>query len=362
MKEKELVSLEKESSEIIAKIGILKNIKPNTDWVIFDRSRLAFKLQMNRKKDLLAKDAFQLKELLSFWGGWQPKYAFRPIYAVVTILGITLAGGTLTSLAAIQSVPGSPLYAVKINLEKAGVIVAPTDNLKNRLQDQIVASHLDELQVLADKSRAPLEVKTEKAGQVVEGIQKQLSVIQGQMPAKNGGNGEAIVTAKAVAQRVSQIEKAVVQAGESFSEEMKQNLEGKIAEVKETAIQTNIQALELMIADGDLTTEEKGEIAEKFGDLIQAKEEAINKFSLEEIQKNNGKVADKLPIYTVLINQVGEAEDLLAAIKGQVKEEDFAGALQTLKALNEIIKGAEKIVANQPAEGAVNATSTAAGK
>ncbi|MDD2730952.1 MAG: DUF5667 domain-containing protein [Candidatus Portnoybacteria bacterium] len=362
MKEKELVSLEKESSEIIAKIGTLKNIKPNTDWVIFDRSRLAFKLQMNRKKDMLVNDVFQLKELLSFWGGWQPKYAFRPVYAIVTVLGIMLGGGTLTSLAAIQSVPGSPLYAVKINLEKAGVIVAPTNNMKNRLQDQIVANHLDEIQVLADKSRAPLAEKTEKVGQVVDSIQQQMTVIQGQMPNKTGGNGQAIATAKAVSQRVNRIEKAVIQAGESLPAEIQQNLEGRIAQVKETASQTNIQALELMIADGDLTVEEKGEIAEKFGDLIQAKEEAIKKFSSEEIQKNNGKVADKLPIYTVLINQVGEAEDLLAAIKGQVKEEDFAGALQTLKALNEIIKGAEKIVADQPAEGTANATSTALGK
>ena len=88
MKEKELISLEQNFSETINKIKCLRDIEPNPNWVLSDRSRLAFKMEMKRKKGLLAKDVFQLKELLSFWNNWQPHKGFRPAYTFLTILGI----------------------------------------------------------------------------------------------------------------------------------------------------------------------------------------------------------------------------------------------------------------------------------
>ena len=52
--------------ELISKIQLLKEIKPSEDWVLSCRGRLAFRLEMDRKKDILTKDTSALKELFDF--------------------------------------------------------------------------------------------------------------------------------------------------------------------------------------------------------------------------------------------------------------------------------------------------------
>ena len=56
--------------------------------------------------------------------------------------------------------------------------------------------------------------------------------------------------------------------------------------------------------------------------------------------------ADRLPINAVLINQSEQALELLGGLKGDLEKNDLAAALEALKAINEIIKGAEQIVKN----------------
>jgi len=82
----------------------------------------------------------------------------------------------------------------------------------------------------------------------------------------------------------------------------------------------------------------------KFDEIIKEKELAIK--TLAAVGQQASKVkssADKLPINAVLINQADEADDLLGKVETSVKKEAFGAALETLKTLNEIVKGAEKI-------------------
>ena len=345
MQKQNLVLEEQGFSEIINQIQVLKNVKPKESWVISCRAKLALKLEMEHKREMLTKDASELRELFTFWQAWQPKWAFRPAYAVAVALAVVMGGGALTSLAALQSVPGAPLYPVKIALERTGLKVAPTDSLKMKMQKDIVGSRLSELRVLV-KNHDSAEVKNEKVAQVVESIHQQLITDKEQLPQANKPNGseKSLAAAKIVSARADQVKKAITQAKEKLPSEVNSNLSEKLAEVTDMAEKTSMQALEMMIAKKEQTEADKKDILAKFDEIIKEKELAIK--TLAAVGQQASKVkssADKLPINAVLINQADEADDLLGKVETSVKKEAFGAALETLKTLNEIVKGAEKI-------------------
>lgn len=359
-------------SEVINRIQVLKGIKPKESWAISCRAELALRLEMDHKRELLAKDASELKELFTFWQAWQPERAFRPAYAMAVALAVIVGGGTLTSLAALQSVPGAPLYPVKIALERTSLKVAPTDSIKMRLQKDIVDSRLSELRVLV-KNNDSFELKNEKVAQVVESLHQQLITDKEQLPKANKPNDSAksLAAAKIVSARADQVKKAISQAKDGLPSEIKSNLGEKLAEVTEVAEKTSVQALEMMIAKKKRTDEDKKEILAKFDEIIKDKEVAIKELAAVSQKITQSKsLADKLPINAALVNQADEAEDLLGKLKESVKKESFPAALETLKTLNEIVSGAEKIAetvkqrdkaATEQAAG-LNATSSAPNK
>jgi len=84
----------------------------------------------------------------------------------------------------------------------------------------------------------------------------------------------------------------------------------------------------------------------RFQEIINEKEVAINNLQTEKQLAQATSTSDKLPINAVLVNQADQAKELLNEISDSLKKGDFIAALETLKTLNEIVRGAERIVEN----------------
>ncbi|MEK7067620.1 MAG: DUF5667 domain-containing protein, partial [Patescibacteria group bacterium] len=154
-----------EDRELINKIQLLKEIKPTEEWVLSCRSRLAFRMEMARKKGLLQRDLATFKELFSSWTMNQPQPAFRAIWSVIIAFGLITASGAATTWAAMQSAPGNFLYPVKLALEKVQIAASFSDN-QVQMRAEIADKRFQELEIVM-QSQDSMEQKTAKVSQVM---------------------------------------------------------------------------------------------------------------------------------------------------------------------------------------------------
>ncbi len=347
-----------DEKELINKIQLLKEIKPSEDWVLSCRGRLAFRLEMDRKKDILSKDTFVLKELFAFLSGSNRQSSFNLAHSLIIAVMVVLGGGALTVWAAGQSLPGSPLYPVKLAIERARVSASLSEDSRLQLQTQLADARLQELTDVVN-SQDSADQKVEKMSQVVASIQDQLTTVNNQLP-KAGIKTEprkALAAAKMVSEKASQAGKALVAAKESISGDIKPDLNTKLADATKAVAKAGIAALESMIANQSSSAAEKKEIAVKLGQEIEKTEGDI-KIKEQEIAQNNS-FADKSPIRAVLINQFEQSLDLLDKAKEALAEDDMKGALEMLKAAKAIDSGTDKMTQNaviQEVKGADSST------
>ncbi len=330
----------------IKKVNLLREIKPNPNWVIFCRSNLSMRLQMDYKKELLSQDIFALNGLFTFLRLNKAKYSLGALYASVIVLAVFLAGGGLTAWAAMKSMPGSPLYGVKIALEKARLLVVSQES-KDKLQSEMASRRLEELKIVLD-SPGSLQDKKGKVEEVVGQIQQQLISDKNQLPLTDSkdSSDKSLATAKAVVNRAEQVKKALVEAKDNLAESEKTNLSEKLAEVTDVADKTSLQALETIINKKDKTEADNTDILARFEEIIKEKELAVNNLTIGNTNNQATSTADKFPINAVLVNQSDQAKELISKIKESLTGDNFTAALDTLRALSEIVKGAERIVEN----------------
>lgn len=325
-----------EEKELIRKIQLLKQVGPNDNWVLSCRARLAFRMEMQRKKGLLTRDIFTLKELFGFWPTKSANWALKPLYSLILAFMAVSAGGTLTAMAAMQSMPGSALYPFKISIEKLR-LVASTQNSLSKAQSEFTNRRLEELKAVVE-SQEPVEKKTENVEKVVGHIQNQLVMEKEKLPAKEAG------------ERAEQVKKVLAQAKESLPAQVKTNIGEKLTEVAAMAEKTSLQALGAMIK-GAKTDRDKKDLLAKFEQILKEKEIEIAKLADSGKQvigsSASDKVSDKLPINptvrAVLVNQSDEAKELLTKAQASLQKEEYSVALETLETLNEILDGAQKI-------------------
>jgi hypothetical protein len=219
-------------------------------------------------------------------------------------------------------------------------MVTATQEKKVQLESELTTLRLSEMKAVVD-SQDSAKDKENNLERVVSNIQQQLISDKEQLPTKSKP-----LAIKEVTARAEQVRKAIKEVKSSLSADISANMNDRLTAVNEIADKTSIQALEMRIAQNteemDLT-----EIDQICQGIIKDKEEAIAKLAAGTVEQAD--VADKLPINTihaVLLNQTDEANSLVSKIKASLEEGDLEGALNALKAVDEIIRGAEKISNN----------------
>ena len=328
--------------ELISKIQLLKEIKPSEDWVLSCRAKLAFRLEMDRKKSLLNKDVFVLRELFAFWGKSEAQLSFNWAHSMAVAVMVVLGGGILTTWAAGQSLPGSPLYPVKLTIERARVSASFSDESRLKLQAELADARLQELTDVV-KSNDSDDQKVAKMSQVAKSIQDQLSTVNKQSP-KAGAKIEpqkVLAAAKMVSDKASEAGKTLAAAKESISGDIKPDLSAKLADATQAVEEAGITALETMVANQDASNVKNEDIAIKLSEAIKKIEESIQAKEQKITQTNS--LVDKSPIRAVLINQFEQSLDLLDKARGNLFRNDFKGSLDMLKAAMAIDDGTNKM-------------------
>ena len=331
-----------EDNELITKIQLLKAIKPSEDWVLSCRAKLAFRLEMDRKKSLLNKDVFVLRELFAFWSNAVEQPSFNWAHSLAVAALVILGGGILTTWAAGQSLPGSPLYPVKLTIERARVSASFSDESRLKLQTELADARLQELTDVV-RGNDSVDRKVEKISQVADSIQNQLSTVNEQLP-KAGSKIEpqkALAAAKMVSDKASEAGKALAVAKEGLSGDIKPDLSAKLADATQAVEETGIMALETMVANQDGSGAKNKDIAAKLAEAIKKTEDGVQAKEQKIAQVNS--FADKSPIRAVLINQFEQSLDLLDKAKEALAKSDFKGALDMLKAAKAIDSGTDKM-------------------
>jgi len=123
-----------EEKELIAKISLLKDIKPQDEWVVLNRQRL-FPLQAKRTWGILDQFAFFLK------------YLEKPAF-VMPVLAIVVAGGIGWNLST-QSLPGDALYSLKSAVERVPLNLSSKEE-RPFLQLELAQRRLDDLKKIAE--------------------------------------------------------------------------------------------------------------------------------------------------------------------------------------------------------------------
>lgn len=351
--------------DLIEKIELLREIKPSEEWVISLRSRLAFRMEMERKKDILNKDIFALRELFSFWGNYRGNRTDRThganwIYKLAVSLGIVvlvLGGGVLSAFASLKSLPGSRLYPLKIALERARVLVATSEDSKAKLQSEIAVRRIDELKAVVAIVE-PAEQKKDRVEQAMDNIQEQLTIAGGQL-AKAGDTAEpqkAVAAARAVSEKAGRVEKVLSQVKSSLSGD----LGDKLAQTAAVADKTSTKALEVMVNNQDKDSSvDKKEILAKIGEKIAIAQAEIKTVE-EKARQATSTAADKVGIMAVLIkDQSDKAQELLDKASESLDKENAPEALNTVKVAKEIIRAAENIADSKSAMDLMDSQKTA---
>lgn len=325
--------------ELISNIQQLKNVKPTEEWVLSCRAKLAFRLEMNRKKDILRQDAFALKELFAFLGTAQKQPSFRWAHSLIIAVMVVLSGGAVTTWAAVNSMPGSPLYPVKLAIEKARVSASLSEESRLELQVKLADTRLQELEAVV-QSQDNADQKAEKLSQVAASIQDQLTVANTK-PGAAIEPKKALATAKIVSDRATQASRALAAAKDSLIDEVKPEIKQRLAEAAEAVDKTGIAALEAIITNQGVSSTTKGEIIAKLDEEIRLVASRVE--TKEKKIADTASLADKLPIRAVLINQFEQVLELLDKAKAALAKDDASGALEMLKAAKAIDSGADKM-------------------
>jgi len=328
--------------ELISKIQLLKEIKPSEDWVSSCRGRLAFRLEMDRKKDILTKDTSALKELFDFLSKGNQQPSFNLAHSLIIAVIVVLSGGVLTVWAAGQSLPGNFLYPVKLAIEKVRVSASLSEESRLELQSQLADARLQELTDVVN-SQESANQKAEKMFQVAASIQDQLTVAN----TKSGEVVEpkkALTTARIVSDRATQASRALTAAKDSLIDEVKPDVRLKLTEATEAVEKTGIAALEAIITNQGVSISTKDEIIAKLDEEIKLVSDRVE--TKEKKIADKGSLADRLPIRAVLINQFEQVLDLLDKAKEAIAKDDASGALEMLKAAKAIDSGADKMTQN----------------
>lgn len=367
-----------EEKQLINLIKKLKSVQPDENWVILNRSRLAFRLEMEHKKDLLNRDFSVLGELFSFWKT-DRSASFGLAKGVLAGFLILSGFGGATVWAAKQSLPGAPLYRVKIALEKAQMTASFSQQDKMNFQAEMAENRLSELKELMQTSDS-ISQKREKAAEVMENMKAQLSDANSRL-SKNQS-----VKATEMVKTVSKVEKTVSQVKGVLTEEVRGDLNKQLIALADVADKAGIQALEMILKFPDEAQAEKDEILAKVDEKISNAENAIKEISQKTVPaidsaiaesdsgKNNSaivesRIAEMPNIRAVLVkNQSDRAQELLnqaktalSGAKGKIAENktqealnDLSGVLETINLAKTMIKSAQTIADGTEADSGLN--------
>ena len=202
----------KDEEEILARISLLKEIKPKEEWVILLRERI-FEAEFP-KEDILLKGG-KVSGILERIRAFMP-YLERPAF-IMPAFALLISGGVVWHIAK-NSLPGDTLYSIKAAAEHVPMTFSSQDQ-KPFLQLELAQKSLDNLKKVAEGNRVrnlPVAIKEFESN--VSEVSKSVAEIVEKQPTRALQAGKGIVELQ---KGKSEIEKILgAKIGEKESDEL----------------------------------------------------------------------------------------------------------------------------------------------
>jgi len=224
--------------------GHERGIEPDPSWVRATRERLL----MQVKNSMPTPEVMQINRKFSVRIWDQTVRVLRGPIAAVTVIVAVIFGGSLASVrAAEKSLPGDPLFGLKLVAEQTQMALESSATGKVKLKVAFTKRRAQELQTIMGK---PISQQTERAGTAADIINQDLHTLKDQLASvsKDDSSNQArdvAETAKVVDSGVTEVMKTLSEAkkDESLDPSVKQ----KVADAEAQALDVGMSAIVTLV-------------------------------------------------------------------------------------------------------------------
>ncbi len=234
------------------------------------------------------------------------------IPAIIIALLVATSGGTV--MAAENSLPGDPLYAVKLNVnEKVMSALAVSDDAEADVQAKLAERRLNEYNKMLEKNKWSAEKEQQMTDRLQQYQDKTLALIERLRAA--GKNELADDIYDRMIARANSFEEFVEMVKKAYADKPDSKLDEKVKEMRKRAEEQ----------DEDVTPEGLKVSAEKH--IRNAKDAIDNLIAVYDLKKD--KIDIRLKTY--IENSLAEAKDYLAKAEDKVIKEEQKDASELAK-------------------------------
>ncbi len=322
--------------KLIKQIKTLRSIKPARAWNESTRDIL---LSQIRAQEVSAQPTRVLSRPWVVLSG-SISAAFHALagglFAHPTALAATvtmfLAGSTSAVFVAEQSIPGEPLYPVKLTKEQVAIALATDPDSRTKIELGLVAVRLNELSEVANRP-AEDENRDRQVEQIAQTVADNLSNVTKKLDSikKIGEPHKVAKLATSVAQATEEYEKTIAGLENSSAND-------KLGRVIETIDRTNTKALEVIVEKKDSAGISEESITKDISQKIEKAAQKLEKIKVTMAASATAKSDAKLA------GNAREAESLLEAAKDSMAKKDYKTALASISQTADLMAGvAEKL-------------------
>lgn len=307
--------MRRSQQELITILQRLRAVTPPTEWVTQSRELLLQEIRRQANAPVPAVPAFD-RPRESLAAGWLRLFR-QPVVGLVAALALAL-GSALTVNAAFYSLPGEPLYRLKLAFERTQLVLVSDSTRKAELKVEFVRNRVKELEQLVAQV-APGRTTPQRVSQVVTRFTREVAAVRqeiGRLPAGNRAVFKIAVSVDEARSDLAAQLQAVTQQPEAASAEVT----AVVREALAAAEQTSQSALEAAIAAPTSATSSQALPAADVSRFLEEKVAALR-------EQLASRAAPAPPA-------VAEALDAASAA---ITEGAFAAALEHLKAAKTLL-------------------------
>ncbi len=266
------------------------------------------------------------------------RFALQPAFVMVLVLGVGTSGWITSVQAASNSLPGDVLYPIKIASERTQVALASLSEDGRAVTGLRVAFAKRRLDEVKRVVRTPdSKKKAARAATAMQGFKKEITSLHDSLKQVQASQTEtATELAKAMQARNAEFTAAISEAHKAAAVE-DPLIAHELKTAEQLVDQTTLTALGVLVqkhAAGDPLVREK-DVAGAVGDQLEKARAEVNVFVEKE---GVGRDAKKK-----VAQVVREAEQL-------IEQRSFDGALERVRAIQEIAKAGDGPAAGQTQE------------
>ena len=272
-------------NDIFSKLNSLKSIEPSESWVVDNKKRVLSEAPVFERKGVLGsiidKKANLLFNIQSLFQNLTFKRLAVPAFSLIFVL----SAGIFTVGASKSSLPGEPLYLLKMINEDMALVIASEDK-KATIEMEHAGKRLEEMAVISKKTSDVEQQK--KIGQLMERFEEKVK----------SANDNLTKTSKSVEK--AKIAKAINTQSEKYTEVLAKTVEDLPAVIQDEILEEVAKAIDsnerIYLTSFAVIAEEEEEVIDEVGEEDQedSVEDDEENTDIEDTEDDNSDDGDVL--------------------------------------------------------------------